>query len=242
MLKKVTLLGAAMLLGFGAKAQNIQMHYDFGSGIYDELGGRPKLTTTVENFTPDKWGSTYFFVDMDYTGQGIQTAYWEIARNLQFWQGPLSVHIEYNGGLSAQGSFGHDFLAGGTYTYNDATFTKGFSFSPMYKHLGWDDYHTFQLTGTWYMHFVNGLLTFNGFFDLWGCPEKLLDPGTNSSSKNDRVIFLAEPQFWLNLNRIKGVDKDFNLSIGTEWEISRNFARTNSFAIIPTLGLKWTFK
>lgn len=47
-------------------AQNIQLHYDFGGDLYDELGTRPSLTTTVEMFKPDKWGSTFFFVDMDY--------------------------------------------------------------------------------------------------------------------------------------------------------------------------------
>lgn len=49
------------------KAQNIQLHYDFGGALYDkDLDGRPALTSTVEMFRVDKWGSTYFFVDMDY--------------------------------------------------------------------------------------------------------------------------------------------------------------------------------
>ena len=54
------------------------------------------------------------------------------------------------------------------------------------------------------------------------------------------VIFLSEPQFWLNLNKIEGVDDDFRLSVGTEWELSYNFAG-NRFFVMPTLGLKWTF-
>ena len=51
----------------GLRAQNIQLHYDFGRSLYDkDLKGRPLLTSTVEKFHPDAWGSTYFFVDMDY--------------------------------------------------------------------------------------------------------------------------------------------------------------------------------
>ena len=84
-------------VGIGLRAQNIQLHYDFGRSLYDkDLKDRPVLTSTVEKFHPDKWGSTYFFVDMDYTSDGVAAAYWEIARELKFWKNPFSVHVEYN--------------------------------------------------------------------------------------------------------------------------------------------------
>ena len=51
-------------------AQNIQLHYDFG---------RNAATTTVEMFRPDGGGSTFFFVDMDYSPK-VVGAYWEISR------------------------------------------------------------------------------------------------------------------------------------------------------------------
>ena len=51
-------------VGIGLRAQNIQLHYDFGRSLYDkDLKDRPVLTSTVEKFHHDKWGSTYFFVD-----------------------------------------------------------------------------------------------------------------------------------------------------------------------------------
>ena len=74
-------------------AQNVQLHYDFGSSIYDSQSTRAKVTTTVEMFKPDRWGSTFFFVDMDYTNKGVTGAYWEIARELNFWGGPFSAHV-----------------------------------------------------------------------------------------------------------------------------------------------------
>ena len=78
----------------GLQAQNIQLHYDFGRSLYDkDLQGRPLLTSTVEKFHPDTWGSTYFFVDMDYTSEGVAAAYWEIAREVKFWKGPFSAHL-----------------------------------------------------------------------------------------------------------------------------------------------------
>ena len=57
----VLLLGSA---GVSA-AQNLQLHYDFGKALYRSedrsLEYRPQLTTTVEMFRPDRWGSTFFF-------------------------------------------------------------------------------------------------------------------------------------------------------------------------------------
>ena len=118
------------------QAQNIQLHYDFGRSLYDkDLKGRPLLTSTVEKFHPDNWGSTYFFIDMDYTSEGVAAAYWEIARELKFWKGPFSAHLEYNGGLAKGFSYNNAYLAGATYTYNNASFSRGFTLTAMYKYI-----------------------------------------------------------------------------------------------------------
>ena len=96
---------------FGLRAQNIQLHYDFGRALYDKnMDVRPLLTSTVEKFQPDDWGSTFFFVDMDYNSKGVEQAYWEIARELKFWDGPLSLHLEYNGGLAKTYSINNAFF------------------------------------------------------------------------------------------------------------------------------------
>lgn len=59
-----------------AQAQNIQFFYDAGRGC---------ATSTVEMFRPDAGGSTFFFSDFDYSPKA-SGAYWEIARELNFWQ------------------------------------------------------------------------------------------------------------------------------------------------------------
>ena len=213
------------------QAQNIQLHYDFGRSLYDkDLQGRPLLTSTVEKFQPDTWGSTYFFVDMDYTSEGVASAYWEIARELKFWKGPFSAHLEYNGGLSKGMSYKNAYLAGATYTFNNASFSKGFTLTAMYKYIQkHQSPNNFQLTGTWYVNFCRNLLTFSGFADWW-----------REETNYGKTIFLSEPQFWVNLNKIKGVNKKFNLSVGSEVELSNNFGGRDGFYVIPTLALKWT--
>jgi hypothetical protein len=240
-LKKVfSLLPAVAVSALSAGAQNIQLHYDFGGSMYEAYAGRPVLTSTVEMFKPDKRGSTFFFIDMDYTSKGLAAGYWEIARELQFWDGPVSAHVEYNGGLTSfeqpengYGAvrFNNAYLFGATYTHNTAGFSAGYSLSAMYKYIQKSDKpHNFQITGTWYVNFAkNDMLTFTGFADFW--KEK--------TGQGD-YIFLSEPQIWLHINKINGVDKDFNLSVGSEVELGNNFVQTGFFAI-PTAAIRWDF-
>lgn len=231
-MRRITPLFLLLLIATVAlQAQNIQLHYDFGRSLYDkEMTVRPHFTTTVEKFQPDNWGSTFFFVDMDYNSNGVEQAYWEISRELKFWNAPFSVHLEYNGGLAKQYSINNAYLAGLTYSYNNANFSRGFSLSAMYKYIQKNDSpNNFQLTGTWYMNMCNNLYTFSGFADYWR--EKTWFGST--------MTFMTEPQFWVNLNRVKGVNEKFNLSVGTELEITNNFYQGRAF-VTPTVALKWT--
>lgn len=215
------------------QAQNLQLHYDPRHTLYD-IGERDFLTATVEMFKPDRWGSTFFFVDLDYNGdRGIGGAYWEIARDLKFWQPPVALHVEYNGGLVEGYAFGNAFLAGAAYSCDNSDFSRGLSLSLNYKYIQKTidgRPHSFQVTAVWYLHVVNGLLSLTGFADFW----------RETSPFDTRFIFLAEPQAWLNLNKIKGVPDDFNLSVGAEVKLRHNFEQ-KGFYVIPTFALKWTF-
>ena len=57
-----------------AQAQNIQLFYDAG-------------------------GSTFFFIDFDYSPKA-SGAYWEIARELNFWQDSTQCRLPVQNGLS----------------------------------------------------------------------------------------------------------------------------------------------
>lgn len=217
-------------------SQQVELHYDFGKLMYEEdCAARPPLTSTVQMFHPDRWGSTFFFVDFDYGSKGVFGAYWEIARELQFWKPPVSIHIEYNGGLNQFLSFNHSYLGGATYTFNNENFTAGATVSAMYKYIqNNSEPHNFQLTGTWYLHFGKGMGSFIGFIDCWR------EVGHFPTSKS-KCCLLTEPQLWFNFNKVKGISEKFNLSLGTEIECSYNFAAADQFLVIPTVALKWTF-
>lgn len=232
-MRKLIFAAALVLCGIsGAFAQNLQLHYDFRRGAENVSAPAGVFTTTVEMFKPDKHGSTFFFVDMNYGERGVKgvsLAYWEIARSLKFWDGPFAAHVEYNGGQGigkGGGYYGFPindaWLFGADYVWNNESFTKGFTLSAMYKYIQGFGSPSFQLTGVWYMHLFNNKFTFSGFADFW----------KQTSAYGKKFVFLSEPQVWFNINK--------NFSVGSELECSVNFYRKN-FAICPTAAVKYNF-
>ena len=220
---------AALVNFSNAKAQNLQVLYDAERGC---------VTSTIEMFRPDSFGSTYFFVDMDFDPK-MTGAYWEISREFTvFKDAPwLSLHAEFNGGLNSATMFNNAWLAGLTYSGHSEDFSKTWSLSALYKAIpgtvglnGNKDVHNFQITGVWGINFANGWCDFSGFFDIWR--EARPWQGT-------QFIFISEPQFWVNLNKIKGWE-NVNLSVGGELEISANFV-AKGFHALPAVGAKWVF-
>ena len=106
-MKKQILFAMLMLMGMAVQAQNVQLHYDFGRNIYsNEEAGRQKVTMTLEQFKADKWGSWFYFVDVDFSRKFTESAYTEISREINLSKKvPIAAHVEYNGGLNRFGSF-----------------------------------------------------------------------------------------------------------------------------------------
>ncbi|MCF8217688.1 MAG: DUF5020 family protein [Bacteroidales bacterium] len=227
------ILVLAMIAGFNLTAQNIQLHYDFGKD-------RQYLTSTVEMYKPDKWGSTFYFIDMDYgisdNLTGVNMAYFEIARGLKFWDSPFEVHLEYNGGFGQYEAVPYvgayqindAWLAGGHYTFASEDFSRIFTLQLMYKYIRDVEDLSFQITGVWELNYFDGKFTFAGFADFWKEP---VDFDFDGQTDTD-FIFMAEPQLWYNFTK--------NFSLGSEIEVANNFIK-EGFQINPTLGAKWRF-
>ena len=228
-------------------AQNIQVHYDLGHSLYNDIDKRPSMTTTMEMFKPDRWGSTFACIDLDYQRDGVAGTYWEVAREFNLSKDKhWAAHVEYNGGLSSDEEtwqatrFQHAVLAGPAWNWASKDFHRTFSVQLLWKynfknrHYQAHAYNSVQLTEVWSTTFANGLCTFSGYCDVW------YDPNVNG-----KWIIQSEPQFWFNLNKLKGMD-DVNLSLGSEVELSNNFVwndrgEHNRFYAIPTIAAKWTF-
>lgn len=226
-MKKLLLLFSIVTLVFSVKAQNIQLHYDFGEG-------RKMFTSTVEMFRPDKYGSTFFFIDMDYGSDesgidnGISLGYWEIARAFKWTETQKYMpRVEYNGGSMSVGNgvwvpIENCWLAGIERTWASADFSKILTLQANYKYIKDKEDAAFQITAVWTVNFLNNKMSFLGFADFW--KEKMYW-GTD-------YRFLTEPQLWYNFSP--------NFSAGSEIELSNNFVG-DKFAVKPTLAVKYTF-
>lgn len=212
-------------------AQNLQIHYDLGKD-------REYFTTTLEMFRPDEYGSTFFFVDMDYNRGGnnsVSLAYWEIARyiNLPF-AGKLSATVQYNDGmLHIKGTpidvpLGHIWLGGFNHPINLGFVTLGQDFLLRKDYLSKNSVDV-QLTTTWFVPFFDGKLSFTGFLDIWSTKQAV-----DINKDESKIVVLSEPQLWYSFDK--------HLSVGSELEISSNFIPGESdIQVMPTLGVKWNF-
>lgn len=235
-MRKLFVAATLAMFSLGAMAQNLQLHYDFADG-------RQMLTSTVEMFKLDDYGSTFFFIDMDYGSEnsgvdGIDLAYWEIARSFKLGELPFEVRAEYNGGFGRNLLGGYRindaFLVGVQKTWLSADFSKNFTLQLNYKAImdklgsaGDEAQHSFQITGVWGMNFMDNKITFSGFADFW----KEDGFSFNENFENTEYVFIAEPQVWYNINKA--------FSVGGELELSSNFGGYDSFKARPTLAVKW---
>lgn len=215
------LLGAM----FQGSAQNIQLHYDFGKFQAEGAGDRNYLTSTIEMFKPHSWGSTFFFVDFDFSaedGKGIMFDYFEIAQTFKI---PgvkyVELQLEYNDGMLINNPA---YLTGVS-----VPFKKG----PFYltaKLLARKETFSRSLDGqftfVWEGSVLSDKLSIRGFADFW-TKDELVD--------GKQFAMLMEPQIWYNFNK--------HIAIGGELELSYNayYFTEDSFEAMPTLGAKWNF-
>ena len=225
---------------------NLQLFYDFGKD-------RKIVTTTVEGFYNDPWGNTFLFIDHDFTPQqrAINGTYMEIARCFNFWQdgffSPISLQLEYNGGVYSRYNINHAFLAGVDVFFHSADYRNTLNLKVLYKYIVYDSNSVtsrlpMQFTLVWGMQDLFGLkgLRFCGFADLWGQEHSLYYDTTGAelgSPVSSSYVFISEPQLWYSLGAL-GCS---NLNLGGEVELAWNFGSTKGFAVRPCLGIKWVF-
>lgn len=242
---------AALAFGHNGSAQtNIQIFYDFASD-------RQHVTTTLEGFYNDAWGNTFFFVDHDFNSRNDEGrvnapsgTYMEIARCLNFWQesalAPLSLHLEYNGGVYRGYTINNAFLAGADFFLHSNDFRNTLNLKLLYKFIDYGDPALrsrlpLQFTAVWGMKDLFGLsgLTFSGFIDFWWEEHTLFSDRYGQILPQDsHCVLVSEPQLWYNVGRLFGCD---NMNIGAEVELSYDFGTYRGFRCRPCAGVKWVF-
>jgi len=223
-MKKTLLFLVALLSSTLLSAQDLQLHYDFVRAAQAET---PYFTSTVEYLGVSDKGTTYFFIDMDYSGQqdGVSLLYWEISRDQKIGNLPVNLHFEFTSGNVIAGGAGfpisRSYILGVSKDFLIGNFF--FSGALLYRQFEYTKKPNYQFTGVWSANYFNDKFTFDGFIDIW--TEEV------PSSGNRTIKVLTEPQFWYNFNK--------TFSLGSEIEISRNFLNfDNKFHALPTFAVK----
>ena len=206
------LLVFALISIKGYTQQNIQLMQSFE--------GYPIIT--LEHFNQDKYGTTYFFTDIELNElKGSPSlSLTKIMRTFTI-KNQWSAHIEYNGGLFLSSTYSapisNAYLVGIDYFIHSKDFSKTLNLKVNYKYISIPNESTVQLSGIWNVHLFNDKLSLLGFAHCWR------ESGSN--------IFYAEPQIWYNLVK--------SLSLGGEVKTSFNF-NTEGFKTTPLIGIKIT--
>lgn len=235
-MKKFVIALSLFLFSITTFSQEIQLHFDPRHALHSDVAPKNYLTATFQMFKPDKWGSTFGFVDIDFNQSkgNIGLAYLELVRKINLGKCPIQAHIEYNGGIVRGENYSgfsipNAYLVGGSY---GKTFGNVFLETYIaYKYNAFDKTsNDVQWTGLWNTTVLKGKVTISGFVDVW---TENKDRTAGRGGK--KVILLTEPQFWYNIDK--------NLAFGTEIEISNNFyaAYNNKLYVCPTIAGKWTF-
>ncbi|MCB9367015.1 MAG: DUF5020 family protein [Calditrichaeota bacterium] len=180
---------------------NGQLHRDFDREVF---------TSTVEVWSGDKFGSTFFFADFDFGSTGETQSYFEISRHLAFaklGKSDLNATLQYNDGVTGVDAVGGKLIprtvlgglaltelrAGNAVFEVQALLRQEFA-----SEIGW------QFTGVWFWPIPKSSFEFLGYVD-WN----------TNKYQNQPISVQAEPQFQFRKKQI---------AVGTEWELSRNFA------------------
>lgn len=234
-------------------AQNLQVHYQLRSD-------KQHISTTLEQFTGDKLGLTYWFITVDYKDiyganhilEGNATSvYGEFYRFFTIPKtGGLMAGIQYADGFMIDRyltniyapeenptdeymgyHFGRYWMLG--FAYN-VPIGKMHVLTSIWakKKQGYD--YDWQLTLAWGHNFWEDRLTFNGYFDVWG-ERRSVDASNPSSVNPYKVVLLTEPQLYYNFNA--------HLAVGVKTQLSYNFEYgfDGQFRVAPTVAARWNF-
>ncbi|PLX19843.1 MAG: DUF5020 domain-containing protein [Salinivirgaceae bacterium] len=232
-MKKITFLFILILFSIASIGQNLQLHYDFTDANSKNAEDRDYMTATFEMFKPDKAGSTFWFIDLDFNGPHHEPnlAYLEISRDLKLWEFPLAIHGEYNGGfmyhrMNYGAHFSNILILGPSAAFELGNVSLG-----TYAGYRYDDYSRegidFQWTGTWFSIIWEERITLTGFIDIWSQDD-------DYDGKGKKAVIITEPQIWYNFNK--------TFALGGEVEVSHNFIfGSKKIEVFPTIGAKVEF-
>ncbi len=231
-----------LLVSMFAKAQDLQLHYDFRHTFDPKLNPRNFPMISFQYFKEIDTlgtGSFLFKVQTFLDGEKNNTnqAFLQVSQSLRFWKPKVYLSLNYSGGLGvAQPSFGYylrnSFGLGGAYPFQ----WKGawLSVAALYRYNAFPKgSHDPQLTFYFGRGFLNYKIFVEGSIVSW---TENRDQGIEYTKglTGKKFAFFGDPQIWFNIK--KGLAVGSRISLYYHLLTDRNIIQA-----YPTVGIRYKF-
>jgi hypothetical protein len=231
-------LGITVRLPQDARAQDLQIHYDWRHTVDPRNNPANFPSLTFKGFKSLEFGSFLLKLEADLNGsrRNLSKVYLELSQTLRFWKPPVFLHLGYTGGLGLS-----DGGAGGYYL--DNAYLIGAA-------------HPFQWQRSWGSAYLA--------YKFTNLPQPSHDPQVSLywGKAGQRWAFAATGVFWTQ-DRNRGdawtatlsgkrcsllVENEIwyaavtHLSLGSEIRLSTNvYATDGRLLVYPTVGIRYLF-
>jgi len=219
-------------------SQNLQVHYDTRHTFDPENNDRNFVTFSFETFKAASYGSLFMKMDADFIGSkdNMGKLYTEISHTFKFWKLPVSLHLQYSGGLGIVSANQSGY-------YINNAYIAGFAYPFQWKNAWFSTYiayrynnfntpsHDIQYSFYWGGSILEGKISLTGHLVLWTENNNHGDAWTQTLS-GKKFLFLSEPQVWYNFNQF--------LAIGSEIKLFYHvYSYSDNLLIYPTVAIKY---
>jgi len=222
-----------------AAAQTIQLGYDLRHSVDPRNNDRDFVTASFEAFESLSYGSVLLKVDADLSGRdgNLGKLYAQLSHDFRFWKPPVSLHLEYSGGLGFVGETETAFHITNTYSIGVAhpfrLLGSWASTFVAYRFTNFDRPSHDPIYSFWWGRDLGDQVSVTAYLVLWTINRNHGDEWTAGLS-GKKLSGLAEPQIWFNLNSF--------LAVGSEVRLYYQvFDYAERMQVYPTVALRCRF-
>jgi hypothetical protein len=233
------LLVLAMTTASPAAAQTLQLGYDLRHTIDPGHNERDFVTGTFETFKAGSHGSLLAKLEADLSGKhnDLGKLYLQLSQSLKFWRFPVSLHLEYSGGIGVVGETETAYHIANTYSVGaESAFRllKGWGSAYLaYRYTSLDRPSHDVASSFWWGRDLGRRVSLTGYFVLWTVNRNRGDAWTQQLH-GKKLSGLGEPRLWVNLNQ--------SFAVGSEVRLYYHvYDYADRLLVYPILAVKYQF-
>jgi hypothetical protein len=222
-----------------AAGQTLQLGYDLRHSIDPVHNERNFVSGTFETFKAADHGSLLAKLEADLSGENgnLGKLYLQLSHSLRFWRPPVSLYLEYSGGIGLVGETGSGYRIANTYSLGAASAFRLWhgwgSANLAYRYTSFGRPSHDVASTFWWGKDPGRRVSLSAYFVLWTVNRNRGDSGTQQLH-GKKLSGLGEPRLWLNLNRSFAVGSEIRLYYDV-------YDYSDGLLIYPIMAIKYQF-